>query len=404
MTNAKPSHRGSVAMPTDVRRKAVLYARVSSAEQEREGFSIPAQQRLLHEYAGKNDFHIVQEFVDVETAKQAGRTNFNQMLAYLAEMPSVTVVLVEKTDRLYRNFRDYVTIDDLDLEIHLVKEGEVLSRDSRSHQKFIHGIKVLMAKNYIDNLSEETRKGMAEKAESGVFPHRAPVGYRNDTETRTIVVDSHRADYVRQLFEAYATGRYSIEDLHQRCVRDGFNLPGSKARTIPRSKVEYLLKNPFYTGQFRWKKRLYAGTHEPIVSRELYDRVQETFASHGRDRGKYRVHEFAFGGLLSCGECGYTLTAQCQKGRYVYYKCTNYGKTCSQGYYREELLAEQFLDLVKAIQLRPAVVAWANEVLKQSLEEETEYHNKAVARLHGELEQLKRRMNQAYLDKLDRRI
>lgn len=237
-------------MPTDVRRKAVLYARVSSAEQEREGFSIPAQQRLLHEYAAKNDFHIVQGFVDVETAKQAGRTNFTQMLAYLAEMLSVTVVLVEKTDRLYRNFRDYVTIDDLDLEIHLVKEGEVLSRDSRSHQKFIHGIKVLMAKNYIDNLSEETRKGTAEKAESGVFPHRAPVRYRNDTDTRTIVVDSHRADYVRQLFEAYATGRYSMEDLHQRCIRDGFNLLGSKARTIPRSKVEYLLKNPLYTVGF----------------------------------------------------------------------------------------------------------------------------------------------------------
>lgn len=107
---------------TDVRRKAALYARVSSTEQEREGFSIPAQQRLLHGYAAKNDFLIVQESVDVETAKQAGRTNFTQMLGYLAEMPSVTAILVEKTDRLYRNFRDYVTIDDLDLEIHLVKE------------------------------------------------------------------------------------------------------------------------------------------------------------------------------------------------------------------------------------------------------------------------------------------
>jgi hypothetical protein len=70
----------------------------------------------------------------------------------------------EKTDRLYRNLKDWVTLDELDQEIHFVKENVVISRDSRSSEKFMHGIKVLMAKNYIDNLSEETRKGMLEKA------------------------------------------------------------------------------------------------------------------------------------------------------------------------------------------------------------------------------------------------
>src|SRR5262249_33088168 len=152
-------------------------SRVSSKEQEKEGFSIPAQQKLLNGYAAREGLEVVQEFVDVETAKQAGRNQFNAMLAYLEEDQGVRIILVEKPDRLYRNFRDYVTLDELDVEIHLVKEGEVLSRDSRSHQKFIHGIKVLMAKNYIDNLSEETRKGMNEKAAQGGYPHRAPVGY-----------------------------------------------------------------------------------------------------------------------------------------------------------------------------------------------------------------------------------
>ncbi|MDO8753378.1 MAG: recombinase family protein, partial [Anaerolineales bacterium] len=126
--------------------KAVLYARVSSKEQEQEGFSIPAQLKLLREYAKKQGFEIAEEFVDVETAKQSGRTGFGQMVRFLMESPSVKTILVEKTDRLYRNFRDYVIIDELGVEIHLVKEGEILSRDSRSHQKFIHGIRVLMAK------------------------------------------------------------------------------------------------------------------------------------------------------------------------------------------------------------------------------------------------------------------
>ena len=143
---------------------SVLYARVSSKEQEKEGFSIPAQLRLLKDYAGKNDLRIVREFINIETAKQAGRANFGEMIGFLPKNPAVKIILVEKTDRLCRNFKDYVTIDDLDLEIHLVKEGEVLSKDSKSHQKFIRGTRVLLAKNYIDNLSEEVKKGMREKA------------------------------------------------------------------------------------------------------------------------------------------------------------------------------------------------------------------------------------------------
>tara|TARA_B100000497_G_scaffold126760_1_gene166507 strand:+ start:832 stop:1125 length:294 start_codon:yes stop_codon:yes gene_type:complete len=89
----------------------------------------------------------------------------------------VRTVLVEKTDRLYRNFKDYVILEDYELNIHLVKEGQVISKDSRSHEKFIHGIKVLMAKNFIDNLSEEVRKGLKEKVAQGGYPGSAPFGY-----------------------------------------------------------------------------------------------------------------------------------------------------------------------------------------------------------------------------------
>jgi site-specific DNA recombinase len=87
-------------------------------------------------------------------------------------------MLVEKTDRLYRNLKDWMTVDELDVEMHFPKEGVVLSRESRSSEKFMHGIKVLMAKNYIDNLSEEARKGMQEKAEQGIWPTKCPLGYR----------------------------------------------------------------------------------------------------------------------------------------------------------------------------------------------------------------------------------
>lgn len=188
--------------------KTIIYARVLSKDQEREGYSIPAQLKLLRSYALKNDFIVVKDFIDVETAKQSGRTNFDQMVVFLQDHPDVKVLLCEKTDRLYRNFRDYVTIDDLDLTVILVKEGTVLNRNSNSHDKFIHGIKVLMAKNYIDNLSEETKKGLVEKAERGEYPSRAPIGYIH--KDKKLLVDNKIAPLIRDVYERYATGKYSV--------------------------------------------------------------------------------------------------------------------------------------------------------------------------------------------------
>src|SRR5215813_3553988 len=92
------------------RQQAVIYARVSSKEQEKEGFSIPAQLKLLKEYAALHGFSVVQEYVDVETAKQTGRAKFGEMITYLKAHPAVRVLLAEKTDRLYRNLKDWVKV------------------------------------------------------------------------------------------------------------------------------------------------------------------------------------------------------------------------------------------------------------------------------------------------------
>src|SRR5271166_4699380 len=209
--------KASKSSPTSHRvpRQAVIYARVSSKEQEKEGFSIPAQLKLLKEYAAVQGFTIAQEYVDVETAKQTGRAAFGEMVAYLKAHPAIRVLLVEKTDRLYRNLKDWVIVDELEVEIHFPKEGVVLSRESRSSEKFMHGIKVLMAKNYVDNLSEETRKGMLEKAEQGIWPSFAPLGYRNVAGSdgkKIITPDPALSPIVVRLFEWYARGNLSLKE------------------------------------------------------------------------------------------------------------------------------------------------------------------------------------------------
>jgi len=286
--------------------KAVTYARVSSKEQEKEGFSIPAQLDLLKAYALKNEIEIAEEFIDVETAKQAGRNSFNQMICYLKEMPSIKTILCEKTDRLYRNFRDFVTVDDLDLTIHLVKEGEVLSEDSKSHQKFIHGIKLLMAKNYIDNLSEEVKKGHAKKAELGEYPSVAPIGYHNNRETHKIEIDPVKAPVIKKLFELYSLGTHSLRDLSS--IAKAENLIGKRGSYVSKSRIQRMLNNPIYIGDFVWKGEYYSGIHPKIISKELFNQVQGIMA--GKKGRKGSKKDFAFSGLIRCGHCGCSITAE----------------------------------------------------------------------------------------------
>ncbi len=119
--------------------KYYLYARVSSKEQEREGFSIPAQVKAIREYANKKGFYIAEEFIEAETAKNSGRTAFTQMISKLRKNEEIKGILCEKVDRLTRNFLDYVPLDKLvtkhNKELHLIKEGLVMTKDSRSGDK-----------------------------------------------------------------------------------------------------------------------------------------------------------------------------------------------------------------------------------------------------------------------------
>src|SRR5450631_2071986 len=121
------SAKGRATQPT----QAVLRARVSSKEQEEEGFSLSAQIRPLREYAAHNGITIIHDFVDVESSKTGGRAGFSEMVAFLKKHPGCRTILVEKTDRLYRNLTDYATLDELGVTIHLVKENQTIGPDSK---------------------------------------------------------------------------------------------------------------------------------------------------------------------------------------------------------------------------------------------------------------------------------
>ncbi len=388
--------------------KAVLYARVSSKEQEKEGYSIPAQLKILNQYASDHRLNIVQEYVDVETAKKSGRGGFSEMINFLQREAKTKnpgycrVLIVEKTDRLYRNLKDWVILDELDLEIHFVKEGVILSQDSKSSEKFMHGIKVLMAKNYIDNLSEETRKGMTEKAEQGIYPSFAPFGYVNAecNGKRFIQTDPVVAGQVRRLFEWYATGNYSLRELTIKAQEEGFAFRKS-GHKILKSVVHKMLKNPIYYGQFLWNGKLYKGSHEAIITKELFDRVQDVMEEKGRRKTGRQKHNWAFQGMLSCGHCGCAMVAEIKKNRYVYYHCTRNKGKCPEKWVREEVVAEQFGLAISAIKIDDAVLRWVTAALKESHADEKKYHNEIIDTLQTQHQKLQHRLDAMYEDKLD---
>ena len=376
-------------------RTAVLYARVSSREQREEGFSIEAQVKLIQAAALREGFTIVKEFIEVESAKTTGRKQFTEMVTYFRRNRSCRFLLVEKTDRLYRNFRDSVTLEELNISIFFVKEGEWLSKESRSQVKLTHDLRLAIAKNYSENLREEVKKGMSEKASQGTYPGRAPYGYRNNQASRGIEIHPEKAAIARRVFEMYATGRYSLLSLSKELRR----VAGTY---ISKTNLHKMLNNRFYIGQFEWSGQTYQGTQPTLISTELYERAHSVL--YGHNKPKHRKLDIAFRGMLSCAHDNCTVTAELKKNKYVYYRCSGYRGKCALPRFREEEIAERLGQVLRDVSIPAEVVESISASLRRA---QAQMHNAASqdrTRLERELATLHARMDAAYSDKLDGKI
>lgn len=388
-----------------VRVKGVLYARVSSKEQEQEGFSVDAQLRLLKAYAAEKGVEVARVFTEAETAKASGRTAFGEMLRFLSSHPG-HVVLVEKVDRLYRNFADYVKVDDLKVEVHFVKDGMVVGESSRSQDKFMHGIRVLMAKNYVDNLSEEIRKGLNEKAAQGIYPTHAPLGYLNvqeaGTKRKTIVPDPARAHLVKEMFELYASGLYSMEQLTKLLRKKG--LRSKKGRPLPKSAVAQMLEHPAYYGVVKWNGVESPGVHEPLVTREVWQRVQDVRTGRGSSNKGYGSKEFTYRGLVRCA-CGESMTAEVKKGRYTYYHCTGRKREiCGRPFVSEEAITDAFSKLLERVTVPEEFLPWIREGLREADRDRRNTRKERERDIERNLSAVKRRLEKLYLDKCEGQV
>lgn len=386
---------------------AVLMARVSSREQRDEGFSLPAQERLLQEYAKRQDLRVVKVFLIAETAsKPVQRRLFGTMMEFIRER-GVTSLVVEKVDRLVRSFKDTVLIDDwLEADearrLHCVKDSLVLHKHSRSQEKLNWGVRVVLAKNMIDNLKEEVAKGVQEKLEAGALPGKPPIGYVavGEIGRKRLVPNDVMAPLVRRLFSSYLDPMHSLSS-----VTAELNSAGLRTRTgrpVARSYVRLMLSNSIYTGQLPWAGKIYTGEHEAIVTESAFQAVQAKLT--GKRAPRYRKHDSLFRGLIVCTYCSATISWELQKGRY-YGSCKSRRPCNNRQYAREDRLESQLVEGLDGVlspwpELVESVIAYARREATTGAEATAELHRSLDARLHD----LDRRLGLAYEDRLDGRI
>jgi DNA invertase Pin-like site-specific DNA recombinase len=324
-----------------------IYARKSTDDEDRQVLSIEAQLKELREYAKRENIAVINEVIEAKTAKKPGRPLFNDIL-FQIERGAAEGILAWHPDRLARNSVDGGRI------IYLLDRGVIKDLkfptyrlDNNAQGKFMLSIAFGQSKYYIDALSENIRRGIRLKLSNGIWPQWAPVGYLNDRQTRTIVIDKDKAPLIRKTFELYSTGAYALYRLRETINACG--LTGTKNRTLAVCNYQHILKNPIYYGIIRYKGEIYEGKHEPIITKKLFDKCQEVMRRRGKPKKAKRY--FVFRDLLMrCAECGRMITAETHKG-FIYYRCTKRNTNCPKKYLREEELAAQIRKVIQKVSL-----------------------------------------------------
>jgi len=296
-------------------KKAIILGRVSSKEQQ-EGFSLDSQIKLLREYASNRNMKTVKEFVLPETASKSGdRKLFKEMVEFLGKKGNVKIILVEKVDRLTRNYKDAVLMndwlnEDLEREIHFVKQNLIIHKNAKSHEKFQWDIYIAIAHQYSNNLSEETKKGLQEKFNQGYWPGWAPLGYLNKEidEKKTTIPDPEKWHLVRKAFKMYSTGNYSVVKIVEELYKEG--LTSKTGKKVPYSIMTDTLRNSFYAGLMKWNGQEKMGQYQPMIALEEHRQILTIMDSHNQHACRRRKHNFLLRGFVFCDICGQRYTAE----------------------------------------------------------------------------------------------
>ncbi|HET8709260.1 MAG TPA: recombinase family protein [Candidatus Saccharimonadales bacterium] len=384
--------------------RAVILARVSSKAQDDEGYSLDAQQKLLQNYCDTRHLNVIRIFRIAETAsKTQSRRTFRELLQFISSN-DIYHLAVEKTDRLTRNLKDAVAIDewleaDKDRRLYAVKENLTLHKDAKSDVKFMWNIHIAVAKKYTDNLREEAMKGWAEKLAQGWLPAPPPPGYKTVIMDgkRIHVPDERTSGVIKRVFSLYLDPNHNVKTITAELKRAGVTT--RRGRPLAASYVHRTLANPFYVGVNRFDGHDYKGAQEPLISQEVFDKVQKKL--HGNRPALTTKHNPVFKNMMICSGCGRTITWQKQKGRY-YGNCQRTLEACKgRKYLREDKTEQLVLDMLANLQCpSERIMQWVVTSLRAIHATNTEDRDKQIELVRSKIDRLERMDNDLYDDKL----
>ena len=249
--------------------KFFLYARKSTDVEDKQVLSIEAQLSELRAFAKKEGLEIVEELIEKQSAKIPGRPIFGEMMKKI-EAGEANGIISWHPDRLARNSVDGGKI------IYLLDCGHLEAL--KFHQfwfeptpqgKFMLSIAFGQSKYYVDNLSENVKRGLRQKVRRGEYPGIAPLGYLNDVRTKTIAIDKKKVGILRNAFELYSQGNSRLEDISHFLAQHG--IFSRNGKQLKRDRISYLLSNPFYVGFFRYSGEIHEGKHQPVISKKIFE-------------------------------------------------------------------------------------------------------------------------------------
>jgi len=337
--------------------KYITYCRKSREDKDAQILSIQSQIEELSQCATNNNLQVVFTREESQSAAKEGRPVFNEVMNMI-EAGSANALLVWKFDRISRNEDDSARV------IKAFRNG-TLEEIRTPFETFRKGDNVLllyiyfgMADEFSRNLSSNVKRGIRTKLRLGQYPQKAPFGFRNYSRDNVKNIEPDEwADIVRQIFEWYASGEYSLGQIRKRLNVD-LGIPSKRGKKFSKSELQKILKNKVYYGVIERGGELFTGSFEPIITKDLYDKVQAIRENKSRPRGKKDL-QHAYKVLIRCDECdsvytGYTKHKYYAKTNnhayYTYYMCAKKHGACSQKQIKEDVLEAQIIEELNKVE------------------------------------------------------